>query len=244
MSETDSLDHHAVKICGLMGLPENPNDDPEHKRRLAIYAAQENCSQCAQCQKPIWPGDPVWRTELSLGRGILGGWRCTVAPVCAQCKSDYQRYRHPVPCEGCGRFVYNEDNFRGHSRTFCCEECECKARAADARRARAEARGSTRACAECSEMFEPRRADSKFCSAACKQKAHRHRVTDRVPCASGSRNVKTAAGAPVGSRNVTDRRSRRRALRIIDGGHGPPNESRNDDDLSIPAFLRRSEVAS
>jgi hypothetical protein len=48
---------------------------------------------------------------------------------------------------------------------------------------RAEARGATRVCAECGETFEPTRADAKFCSGGCKQKAYRKRVTLTECCA-------------------------------------------------------------
>lgn len=64
---------------------------------------------------------------------------------------------------------------------FCSEACKRKQAsqryAAIARQRRAEARGPSRQCAVCGEPFEPARADARYCSPACKQKAYRVRVT-------------------------------------------------------------------
>jgi hypothetical protein len=185
-----ALEEHAAEIRRLLGIED---DDPaERDRRCAIYRAQENAACCAQCQRPIAAGEPIWRNARLLGPGFFGGWSYTVAPVCADCKSDLTEFRRAAPCEGCGRQVHNEHNFRSHSRTFCCKQCEHQAYAAEARRQRAEARGLTRTCVECGETFAPKRSDSRFCSAACKQKAYRRRVTDNA----------SAAGNALESRNA------------------------------------------
>ena len=225
MSDTDPLDDHAAKIRGLLGVT---NDERDRQRHHGICDAIRDASICANCRKPIAATEPVWRTQIYIGPGFFGGGsRYWVAPHCADCVSDLRDLRKAAPCKGCGRDVHNEYNFRGHSRTFCCAQCERRARAAEARRQRAEVRGSARGCAECGEMFQPTRSDSKFCRAACRQKAYRHRVTAN----------ESAHGFAHGSRNA-----RRYRKRVADNKSvaEAPTESRNADDLSIPSFLRRS----
>jgi hypothetical protein len=43
-------------------------------------------------------------------------------------------------------------------------------------------------CATCGDKFKPKRTDARYCSAACRQKAHRERVTEKPPatCAVGN----------------------------------------------------------
>jgi hypothetical protein len=166
-------DEAASRIRSMLGVTDN---DDARRRRSIIHNAQETCSQCASCGRALSAGAPIWRQDLSLGPGIFGRWRYTVAPVCEQCCSEYTDFRLPCPCEGCGRPVHQQADARFRYHLFCCEKCEQAARATAARQRRSDARG-TRSCETCGETFEPTRADSRFCSSACRQRAYRNRKT-------------------------------------------------------------------
>ena len=107
-----------------------------------------------------------------------------------------------APCASCGRMVHNTESRWQRRWTFCSDACQRRHQstyqAGIARVRRAEARGVSRPCEECGEHFEPTRADARFCSSACRQKAHRKRVT-LAKCATRdrfeSRNEKATAPA-------------------------------------------------
>jgi hypothetical protein len=135
---------------------------------------------CGGCGRDFQPNEPVWRIRQHVGLGLFGG-STIIAPFCEQCL--LSRYR-PVcssdPCEGCGRIVHNTEwGKRAHiyCSEVCAKKCEVRRHSGIARERRAEARGSTRVCAECGDHFEPARADTRFCSGVCKQRAYRKRVT-------------------------------------------------------------------
>ena len=159
----------AENIWALFGVT-----DDDRRTRTAVYDAQATAEHCAKCQRPLKPGDPVWRASLSLGRNILGGWQTCIAPVCGDCRSDWDRYRSALRCEGCRRPVHDLE-WRPRASCFCSERCAAVARAARARHERRLAR-SSRSCERCGQTFEPKRADAKFCSVACKQAAYRRRA--------------------------------------------------------------------
>jgi hypothetical protein len=138
-------------------------------RRRKIYSAAKTGRQCARCGHEFTPDEPVWRRRLS-----FGSTRWAMAPLCERCRTDRQ-YLEAAPCEGCGRPVHNEMGFRPRRRTFCCEDCDKAAVAKAARERRSDARG-TRQCDSCGETFEPSRTDARYCSNACRQRAHRRRT--------------------------------------------------------------------
>jgi len=135
---------------------------------------------CGGCGRDFQPNEPVWRIRHNTGLGFFGG-STIIAPFCGQCARRYRRHDClSEPCEGCGRAVRNTE--WGNRRHIYCSEacakgCEVRRHSAIARDRRAEARGRTRICAECGETFEPARADTRFCSGVCKQRAYRKRVT-------------------------------------------------------------------
>lgn len=147
---------------------------------------------CGGCGRKLGAGDPVWRKRVGLGYGLMH-WRTAMVPLCERCKPDAAW--HPThssgACEGCGRPVHNTEGPRRRRHVFCSERCVEIYQSAVARQRRSEARGTTRACGECGEYFEPARADAKFCSGACRQKAHRKRVTD-VKCSASVADSRNA----------------------------------------------------
>jgi hypothetical protein len=145
----------------------------------SAYRAAKTCGQCAKCGNTLPVDTPVWRQHLRPhGRGVFGGARCVVAPVCERCRSDEKEFRGPRPCENCGRAVHQEYSRHRYRRTFCCQLCERAVRVAAAKQERSDAR-SPRQC-ECGETFEPTRADAQFCSSRCRQRAYRKRTALRM----------------------------------------------------------------
>ena len=183
-----SLDDIAADIRALTGVTD---DDRDHRRCMNIRNAATDGRHCAECGHEFAPGEPVWRFRKIVGRFF--GWCYSFAPHCEQCAcDDWHHFYSPRPCDGCGRPVHSTTPPWQFSRVLCCENCGHKARAAKERAARAEHRG-TRVCKFCRQKFTPTRIDSKFCSAGCKQKAYRRRVTDN----------KRVARRPVKSRNAS-----------------------------------------
>lgn len=137
---------------------------------------------CNKCKRSLAGGEPIWRICLGcgLGRDMFGRLRRGTRAFCRKCriKNDRREYV-TTKCETCGREVHNELNRRRRRHTFCCQACAIKAQSARARQRRTEARGASKPCTICGEHFEPTRKDSCYCSAACRQKAYRRRVTDR-----------------------------------------------------------------
>ena len=167
----------ADDIRSLLGVTVN---DATARRRHAIRNAEKTAECCAKCQRPLKPEEPIWRAKHPIRYyPYHQEW---IAPVCSDCRSEQDNYWDPVPCEGCGRPVHDRMTFQPRRLScFCCERCTPAARAARARERRRLAR-SDRSCEWCGETFEPKRADAKFCSGACRQAAYRHRVTDGFRC--------------------------------------------------------------
>jgi len=74
-------------------------------------------------------------------------------------------------CVYCDRPLYV--SIEKPPRIVACKKICCDA--AKAKKRRAILRG-TKQCAECGETFTPKRTDSRYCSAACKQKAYRRKA--------------------------------------------------------------------
>ena len=182
----------AARINALMGVTA---DDPARARRINIHNAAKPEHIALSAQRSLRPASQSGAIELVSGMASLVG----EAPSPHTAQNAHSGWRalllRAKPCEGCGRPVHNEfdgvSNWRLH--TYCSEDCQRTARAANARQRRLQERGM-RPCDECREIFEPARKDAKFCSVACKQKAYRHRVTDN----------KHRDGEIIKSSNVTD----------------------------------------
>jgi hypothetical protein len=162
--------------------------------------------ECAKCDRPFEAQEPVWRLGCSLGRGMFGQRR-GVRPFCEEC-SRPRRYvgaPDPLPCESCGRAVHQGADQRYRRHTFCCDQCAyafyvSRANAA-AKQRRSEAR-SPRPCATCAEVFEPTRADARFCCGACRQLAYRKRKA--VTADECDASVQFASRNTVGPSNMTE----------------------------------------
>lgn len=143
------------------------------------HRAQHEACWCGRCGENLAPDAAVWRTRRDL--------------ICTTCWQDSFERRTLMwrmvgrPCLHCNRPVHK----RGWPRdVFCCAQCEARYVGEQRRAQRAAARAG-RVCSQCGETFEPPRSDAKYCSATCRQRAHR------------ARNV-TAAAAQVATTPSTD----------------------------------------
>lgn len=153
---------------------------PSGQRRPSEGSAM--ALRCVKCGRRLKASEPVWRARFRNGLGLYGQG-AELGAHCEKCRPDDREYFLLGPCDSCGREVNTSEQRCGRHRqwVFCSEACQRRHLsihyAALARQQRAEARGATRVCADCGEHFEPVRADSLYCSGACRQKAYRKRVT-------------------------------------------------------------------
>jgi uncharacterized OB-fold protein len=87
----------------------------------------------------------------------------------------YESQVWKLQCHNCGRIFYTER--ADYSRIkFCKQECQqamANKMAKEARRER-----NLKQCKQCGQVFQAKKADTVYCSHACKQKAYRGRRTD------------------------------------------------------------------
>lgn len=160
----------------------------EVQRRIST--AQHDCSICARCGSAIAEGQPVWweRTSYTVSAWgpIRGGRRLTFAPWCAACHQTTgipeRCYVGPRPCHGCGRDVTDVHLphwVRWRQRPVCSRRCVTRYQLAERKAARP--RPASPVCAGCGETFTPPRADGRYCSPACRQRAYRKRQNRTEP---------------------------------------------------------------
>lgn len=129
---------------------------PEERAKSELrWRAAETAAWCGGCGRDLNPMEPIWHD-----RGICG--RC-----CARTWREWCQQQ----CESCGRTVHYS---RRSKHPACCEQHRLRAQADRRRDDRTTAR-SGRHCATCSDHFTPPRADGRYCSPKCRQKAYRTR---------------------------------------------------------------------
>jgi hypothetical protein len=136
-----------------------------------LHRAIDTAEVCGRCGAAIAVGEPVWRLPACLPfRGRLLRW---LTAVCRRCA--YRGNAAAKTCAGCGRTLYV---YRDTPAVVCC--CRrCRQKVYNARRAAAIARRNRlQQCATCGNAYTPKRADSKYCSPACRQRAHRARTAE------------------------------------------------------------------
>jgi hypothetical protein len=135
--------------------------------KLLEDLAREDCRWCSTCGRGIAAAAPVWRQR---------NWRGRVQVVCEGCRDEYQFFGWSAPCARCGRTVHQKN---WQQRTVCSESCRLALDRERARLERAESRVGKR-CAECDEPFDADRADRRYCSNACRQRAYRGKRGERA----------------------------------------------------------------
>jgi len=143
-------------------------------RKIAQHSIS-NRARCDVCRRKLESGEPVFRARVLY----------RVRPVCRSCASieltaDGQYIRHQcieynrsVRCEYCDRPIFG-DRWQVPVRHYCSRECQNDA-AGERRKQRRALKRKPKPCAMCGQLFKPRRMDSQYCSAACKQVAYRRR---------------------------------------------------------------------
>ena len=183
---------------------------------IAKLKRARRCEACFRCDHIFRPDEAVFRERCVVGPGLFGHDFRKVLPVCASCR--LRTCFEAEPCEHCGRLVYYTEWHLGRRRVFCCEKCpkaHHSARlAARARQRRAEARGPSRPCAACGQNFEPSRAEARFCSGTCRQRAYRKDRASRMSFPHSRQWVN-------GSRNAITHHSHARNPDAVSAGASP-----------------------
>lgn len=192
-------------LAGAAGIPTRDKRAEEVKRRAdrcahepcdkpfgpgdIIYRRGEDGSfglvlpYCAahRCPQP----DGFHNTDAAEGR-YYRGCRCS-GP------EGERMWIEPTPCARCARLVSNDKtsadprrfvrdwHYSGEAeasapRTFCSDDCRRAVFRLEARAKRLAERGDQEhPCETCHQLFTPRRADARYCSSACRQRAYRAR---------------------------------------------------------------------
>jgi hypothetical protein len=142
--------------------------------------SQINGGYCSRCQAKFAP-DQVVVVVRKGDKWFETDW-VTVCAACAE-PAEQARAKYKVMCEGCSqpmltprypcavrRWVSSWKNIGEH---VCSKRCEQRYR----RRLQRESRDETH-CTVCGVGFRPKRADAKFCSNACRQRAYREVSAD------------------------------------------------------------------
>jgi protein-arginine kinase activator protein McsA len=141
-----------------------------------------NAMKCEYCRRALGPDEPSYRVRscntFHWPRGV--GTAGHVCEACAKTPrfSDAYAGHHwysPRPCLQCQRPVIEDNRRKLLKLSLCSGECRVKYNNTLQNRWRVSRRQS-RPCPHCGETFQPVRADSVYCSAACKQAAYRSRV--------------------------------------------------------------------
>jgi hypothetical protein len=149
---------------------------PEGQAEYQVWIAEQklfnSASKCRKCGGEIGPKAAVYYARKRTTGWFGYGFRAEA--VCKDCRGG-DSYDEGAPCYVCSRRVYLEKGARHDAlRVFCSPHCKIKFYGARDKDRRMKARWNLR-CAVCKRKFTPDRADAKFCSSACKQKAYRQR---------------------------------------------------------------------
>lgn len=109
-----------AQFQSLMGAPDVTDEKRKAQQRRAL--AKRTAEICGKCGGSIGKDAPVWRRRMYEGKGLFGGSRHTVVPVCGECVTADYLGDHTKSCEGCGRPVSIPSNIRSRLRYWYCSE--------------------------------------------------------------------------------------------------------------------------
>ena len=140
--------------------------------------------KCQKCNRKMTADEPVYHQFINVWNGYqMICTACETAMAEANAANGLRKFPpwlSPRPCCRCSRPVFRDRPPRKGTRHFCCSnECRQAVQNARHRRKRPRARAELQ-CGSCSQLFTPSRRDAKFCSAACKQRAHRLARSERA----------------------------------------------------------------
>jgi hypothetical protein len=195
---------HAIVFLRSVGTGMDRGIGTEQSHRTAAVCADCICSRqgehwlCEDCQAQ----GRRWRHDRHLGGYWVRSWYCRhagpdhVGNYCGDCHpTGWQQGR----CAGCERVVMYKshgnrrfitpmwgngkpvrapgakaEDYGGQSIVYCSTRCRSLVNRTEAAMRRAEDRGPRR-CEECNEVIDGLRADARYCSQPCRQKAYRRR---------------------------------------------------------------------
>jgi hypothetical protein len=141
------------------------------KQRITPPTRRKRCyplrMQRPACHAPLADDAPICRISLSSVRYVC-------RPCAEQRGGTWKRWHEPIKCGGCGRPMVFDANRVIPEIVACGPDCRRAVRAARARERRARRRNE-RHCGDCGRLFTPQRTDGRFCSSACRLRAHRRR---------------------------------------------------------------------
>jgi hypothetical protein len=126
---------------------------------------------CMRCDVPFGDNATAFMVPIKIiceviqGVGIYSKELSAVCDACVEPREQALTTRNAT-CPGCGQRMSVDPNARHRRAIVCSRRCQQRER-----RKRRYIRD--KACPTCKTMFKPKRADAKFCSAACKQRAWR-----------------------------------------------------------------------
>jgi hypothetical protein len=163
-----------VTLAGLEAQSPGPRPNDEQRARWRRRRElQATAARCYKCDRPL---EKVWRVRVGFGYAFFG-YHHGIVPWCCACASRTGMWGMrscAQPCRGCGRLVVDTE-YRGYSRlyTACSSNCR-KLIHQELRKERKQPLGE-RVCGCCRKDFAPRRADQRYCSDGCRQRAYRQR---------------------------------------------------------------------
>lgn len=147
-----------------------------------VHPAERTGDTCGNCGSPIDHDQRAYRCAYRRRWGSLfgtGSFVFAYATTCGNCYSSTPflhlaggEHEIPTECYSCHRRLV-VGGYRANQRWVACStRCLAALRREDRRDKR-----STTTCSTCGETFTPARADARYCSSACRQRAYRQRHT-------------------------------------------------------------------
>jgi len=165
-------------IRWLTPFPCRQGTDPTPARTTS-YAIR-NALNCEHCRRDLTDTEPVYRVRLWENHPWVRRYP-TVLHLCSDCADTMRRKWHPArPCDNCARPVHHGENYKVPLHVTCGPVCRNAIKAAQARALR---RPPIFKCQSCGTPFGPKRADARFCSVGCKQRAYRRRLANEPEAA-------------------------------------------------------------
>jgi hypothetical protein len=145
---------------------------PEEREYGALRAKSTKGTHCLDCGHEYEADEPIVIGKVEMPpypwSGQIRYWQVTRCQNCVDLTGCT-----PYSCETCGRDVYKRNRWRS-LHIFC--SALCSSRHYNALQREKRLKNRQKQCAQCGAGFTGTRSDSKFCSAACKQKDYRQRI--------------------------------------------------------------------
>jgi hypothetical protein len=158
--------------CGRAIVDDEPMMVEKPRWRYGEYATRSYCPDCHEIpyeDAALDIEDARWWMSLDSNPGISLPIALSELPTSKVLWSPTRGGWRLHLCRGCGRWMF----LTGHdSAVFRCCSARCYKRAS---RKRTKGRLSDVTCNGCGESFTPKRADARYCSSACRQRAYRGR---------------------------------------------------------------------